>query len=153
MLHEAIKAYVAAVRKNSLYLISDKSRLTDWGQVKIDQIEFSADHRAGLLHDLLHPHGLDGIVVGLLPVVVVGVVQPVDEDAELLDHRRGVTLADRRVGRLPARRLFERSGGDHVEQGRDLGEFVQGGEPHIAQVRVATYKLPELVTLWTYATP
>ena len=31
-LHEAIKAYVAAVRKNPFYLIGDKSRLTDWGR-------------------------------------------------------------------------------------------------------------------------
>ncbi len=43
-LHEAIKAYVVALKKNKLYLVSDGSRQTDWGKVKLDQIEFCADH-------------------------------------------------------------------------------------------------------------
>lgn len=152
-LHEAIKAYVAAVRKNHHYLIGDKSRLTDWGQVKIDQIEFCADHmpdvRLATLNKLAK-------ITALLDVIA----------ARPLKKSPGGKPTETPISKSYAPAVIKEfrvflnwlhdSDDFQWEKPRDYAvkpvRIKQIAET-TGPIRVATYKLPELVTLWTYATP
>ena len=152
-LHEAIKAYVAAVRQNPFYLITDKSRLTDWGQVKIDQIEFSADHMPDIRLATLNKLAK---ITALLEVIAARPLKkspggkPTDTPI-----RKSYATAVIKEFRVFLNWLHD-SDEFHWEKPRDYAVKpvrVKQIAEKTGPVRVPTYKLPELITLWTYATP
>ena len=152
-LHEAIKAYVTAVRKNPFYLIGDKSRLTDWGRVKIDQIEFCADHmpdvRLATLNKLAK-------ITALLEVIAA---RPLKKspggkptDTPISGSYATAVIKEFRVfiNWLHDSDEFQwEKPRDYAVKPVRVKKIAEKSGP----VRVATYKQPELATLWAYATP
>jgi Helix-turn-helix domain len=151
-LHEGIKAYVASVRLTPQYLISDKTRLTDWGKVKIDLIEFCADHMPDVpltdlkmqkINELLNilgarpPKKTPGGVQTKIPITRKYASTLIKEFRQFLNW---LHEADEF--------LWEKPRDYAVKPIRVKRDAVKSGP-----VRVATYDLPELVTLWKYATP
>ncbi len=151
-LYEAIRAYVASIKTNPMYLIADKSRLTDWGKVKIDQIEFCADHMPDVricdlkmkkITELLNilaarpPKKTPGGVQTTIPISRKYASTVIKEFRQFLNwlHEADEFFwekpRDYAVKPIRVRRDTSRSG----------------------PVRVATYDLPELMTLWKYGTP
>jgi hypothetical protein len=152
-LHEAIRAYVAAVRKNPFYLVADRSRLTDWGKVKIDQIEFCADHmpdvRLAALNKLAKITELLNVIAAR-PCKKTPGGKPTDTPI-----KKSYATAVIKEFRVFLNWLHD-SDEFHWEKPRDYAvkpvrvkQIAEASGP----IRVATYKPDELVTLWTYATP
>jgi len=151
-LREAIKAYVASVKKNPMYLIADKSRLTDWGKVKIDQIEFCSDHMPEMricdlkmkqITELLNilaarpPKKTPGGVQTTIPISRKYASTVIKEFRQFLNWLH------------EADEFFWEKPRDYaVKPIRVKRDTARSGP-----VRVATYDLPELVTLWKYGTP
>jgi len=152
-LHEAIKAYVAAVRKNPLYLIGDRSRLTDWGQVKIDQIEFCADHlpdvRLATVNKLAKIKALLEVIAAR-PFKKSPGGKPTDTPI-----RKSYATAVIKEFRVFLNWLHD-SDEFHWEKPRDYAVKpvrVKQIAEKTGPVQVPTYKLHELITLWACATP
>ena len=145
-LHEAIKAYVAAVRKNPLYLIGDRSRLTDWGQVKIDRFEFCVDHlpdvRLATVNKLAKIKALLEVIAAR-PLKKSPGGKPTDTPI-----RKSYATAVIKEFRVFLNWLHD-SDEFHWEKPRDYAVKpvrVKQIAEKTGPVRVLTYKLPELIT-------
>jgi hypothetical protein len=152
-LHEAVRAYVASIRKNPLYLISDGSRLTDWGKVKIDQIEFCTDHMPDVRLTELNKLAK---ITSLLNIIAA---RPCKKSTRgkptQTPIRKSYASAVIKEFRVFLNWLHDAEE-FHWEKPRDYAVKPVKVKHDVAKngpVRVATYKLPELVTLWRYATP
>ncbi len=151
-LPEAIKAYVASLKLNPQYLISDKTRLTEWGKVKIDLIEFCADHMPDVrltdlkmqkINERLNllgarpPKKTPGGVQTTIPISRKYASTLINEFRQFLNWLH------------EADEFFWEKPSDYaVKPIRVKRDAVSNGP-----VRVATYDLPELVILWQYASP
>lgn len=151
-LHEGIKAYVAWLRTNPMYLTTDRTKLKDWGKVKIDQIEFCADHmpetrltdlKMAKINELLN-------IIAARPNKKTTRGEPTDTPI-----KRGYASAVIKEFRVFLDWLH--SSDDFVwEKPKDYAVKpirVKRDVGKTGPVRVPTYQIHELITLWTYATP
>ena len=153
-LHEAIKAYVVALKKNKLYLVSDGSRQTDWGKVILDQIEFCADHMPDVRLSELNKLSK---IKELLEVIVARPFKKSPNGTPTKTPiKKGYATAVIKEFRVFINWLHD-SDDFHWEKPRDYAvkpmQVKQIAEAGGGPLRVVTYKLPELVMLWTYGTP
>ncbi len=151
-LHEAIRAYVLWLKANPLYKTADGSMLKDWGKVKTDQIEFGGDHMPDVRLTDLKMAKITSLlnIIAARPNKKTSRGKPTDTPI-----RRGYASAVIKEFRafldwLHTAEEF------HWEKPRDYAVKPirvrrDTGQP--GPVRVQTYHLHELVTLWQYATP
>lgn len=151
-LHDAIKVYVTAVKANPMYMISDRSRLTDWGKVKIDQIEFCADHLPDIRLTELKMAKINELlkIIAARPPKKTSAGEQTD-----IPIKKGYASALVKEFRVFLNWLHEAEAfcwekpKDYavkpIRIKRDVGKT--------GPIRVQTYQPHELLTLWRYATP
>lgn len=151
-LYEAIKAYVASLNKNPLYLISDKSRLTDWGKVKVGLIEFCSDHMPDVPLNALKMAKITellSILAARPPKKTPGGVQ-----TDIPISRKYASTAIKEFRQFlnwlhDAEEFLWTKPSDYAVKPMRVRKDRRSKGP----VRVQTYEVHELVTLWKYATP
>jgi hypothetical protein len=151
-LREAIKEYVASLKKNPMFLISDKSRLTDWGKVKVGLIEFCSDHMPDVPLNALKMAKITellSILAARPPKKTPGGVQ-----TDIPISRKYASTAIKEFRQFlnwlhDAEEFLWTKPSDYAVKPMRVRKDRKRKGP----VRVQTYELHELVALWKYATP
>jgi hypothetical protein len=151
-LSEAITTYTASIKVNPRYLISDKSRLTDWGRGKVDLIEFCCDHMPDVQLSKLTMRQ----ITELLDILAA---RPFKKSPAGVQTDIPISRKYARTAIKEFRRFLDwlHESDDFIwDKPRDYAVKpirVKKDTHHRGPVRVKTYDLNELVVLWRYTTP